>query len=111
MPGDSRDAWIRAYLDDVFNGRDLQSLDRYTSENLVSHWLGDRDINGRKAWRDAMSNFFNAFPDADTPWMTFSVPATKAFGGDLARHAAERVGGHSRDRPQSKVDGDYHCPV
>lgn len=64
MPYDPRDAWVRAYLTDVFNGHNLQSLDKYMSENLVSHWLGDRDINGREAWRAAMSNFFDAFPDA-----------------------------------------------
>jgi predicted ester cyclase len=32
--------------------------------NLVSHWLGDRSLHGQKAWREAMANFFNAFPDA-----------------------------------------------
>jgi predicted ester cyclase len=64
MPVDPRDAWVRAYLKDVFNGHNLQSLDKYMTENLVSHWLGDRSLHGRKAWKVAMANFFDAFPDA-----------------------------------------------
>jgi hypothetical protein len=40
MPVDPRDAWVRAYLEDVFNGHNVQSLDKYMTENLVSHWLG-----------------------------------------------------------------------
>jgi hypothetical protein len=27
MPVDPRDAWVRAYLGDVFNGHNVQSLD------------------------------------------------------------------------------------
>ena len=42
MSADQRDAWVRAYLEDVFNGHNLQSLDKYMTANLVSHWLGDR---------------------------------------------------------------------
>ena len=34
------------------------------TENLISHWLGDRSLQGPEAWREAMANFFNAFPDA-----------------------------------------------
>jgi SnoaL-like polyketide cyclase len=64
MPVEQRDAWVRAYLEDVFNGHNLQSLDKYMGENLVSHWLGDRSLHGREAWREAMANFFDAFPDA-----------------------------------------------
>jgi predicted ester cyclase len=64
MQDDQRDAWIRAYLKDVFNAHNLQSLDKYMSANLVSHWLGDRSLQGRDAWREAMANFFDAFPDA-----------------------------------------------
>jgi predicted ester cyclase len=63
MPGDQRDAWVRAYLEDVFNGHNLQSLDKYMAENLVSHWLGDRSLHGREAWSEAMAKFFDAFPD------------------------------------------------
>ena len=29
MSVDQRDAWVRAYLEDVFNGHNLQSLDKY----------------------------------------------------------------------------------
>ena len=64
MSVDQRDAWVRAYLEDVFNGHNLQSLDKYMTANLVSHWLGDRSLHGPEAWREAMANFFDAFPDA-----------------------------------------------
>ena len=55
MSVDQRDAWVRAYLEDVFNGHNLQSLDKYVTENLVSHWLGDRSLNGPEAWREAIA--------------------------------------------------------
>ena len=64
MTVDQRDAWVRIYLEDVFNGHNLQSLDKYMTENLISHWLGDQNLQGRDAWREAMANFFGAFPDA-----------------------------------------------
>jgi len=48
MPIDQRDAWVRAYLEDVFNGHNLQSLDKYMTENIVSHWLSDRSLYRRK---------------------------------------------------------------
>ena len=35
MSADQRDAWVRAYLEDVFNGHNLQSLDKYMTANLV----------------------------------------------------------------------------
>lgn len=64
MPVDQRDAAVRAYLEDVFNGHNLKSLDKYMTGGLVSHWLGDRSLHGIPAWRDAMAGFFDAFPDA-----------------------------------------------
>ena len=64
MPVDQRDAAVRAYLDDVFNGHNLGSLDKYWAEDLVSHWLGDQTLRGLPAWKAAMTNFFDAFPDA-----------------------------------------------
>ena len=64
MAVDRRDAAVRAYLEDVFNGHNLKSLDKYMTDDLVSHWLGDRSLHGIPAWRDAMGGFFDAFPDA-----------------------------------------------
>jgi predicted ester cyclase len=64
MPVDQRDAAVRAYLDDVFNGHNLGSLKKYWAEDLVSHWLGDQTLRGLPAWKAAMTNFFDAFPDA-----------------------------------------------
>ena len=63
MSVDQRDAWVRAYLEDVFNGHNLQSLDKYMSENLVSHWLGDRACAGRKP--------------GERRWPTSSTPSPK----------------------------------
>jgi predicted ester cyclase len=59
-----REAAVRAYLEDVFNGHNLQSLDKYMTGNIVSHWLGDRSLHGLPAWKSAMGSFFDAFPDA-----------------------------------------------
>jgi predicted ester cyclase len=64
MSVDPREAMVRAYLEDVFNGHDLLGLDKYWATDLVSHWLGDRTLNGLQAWKDGMAGFFNAFPDA-----------------------------------------------
>lgn len=64
MSENGRDRWVRHYLEAVFNGHDLESLDRYMTENFVSHWLGDRSLQGREGWTMAMANFFDAFPDA-----------------------------------------------
>ena len=64
MPVDQRDAEVRAYLEDIFKGHNLKSLDKYMTEDLVSHWLGDRSLQGIEAWRAAMGDFFDAFPDA-----------------------------------------------
>ena len=41
MPVDQRDAAVRTCLEDVFNDHNLRSLDKYITEDLVSHWLGD----------------------------------------------------------------------
>jgi hypothetical protein len=42
-----RERGVRAYIDDVFNGHSPQSLDKYTTENLVSHC--DQSLHGQKA--------------------------------------------------------------
>ena len=34
------------------------------TEDLVSHWLGDRSLHGIPSWRHAMASFFDAFPQA-----------------------------------------------
>ena len=59
-----RDAAVRAYLEDVFTGHNLKSLDKYMTEDLVSHWLGDRSLHGIPSSRHAMASFFDAFPEA-----------------------------------------------
>ena len=66
MPVDQRDAAVRAYLDDVFNGHNLGSLDKYWAEDLVSHWLGDQSLHGLPAcqrWRVSSM----PFPTPPTP--------------------------------------------
>jgi hypothetical protein len=81
MPVDQRDAWVRTYLEDVFNGHNLQSLNKYMTENFVSHWLGDRSLQGREVWREALANFFDAFPDAAYTLNDFFFAVTRAYGG------------------------------
>ena len=34
------------------------------TEDLVSHWLGDRSLHGIPSSRHAMASFFDAFPEA-----------------------------------------------
>ena len=86
MPVDQRDAWVRAYLEDVFNGHHLQSLNKYMTENLVSHWLGDRSLHGQQAWRQAMANFFDACRlHLERPLLR---RRQRGVAGNLACHAA-----------------------
>ena len=59
-----REATIRSYVDEVFNRHDLLGLDKYWSDDLVSHWLGDRTLRGLPAWKEGMAGFLAAFPDA-----------------------------------------------
>jgi predicted ester cyclase len=64
MPTDQHEAMIRTYIEDVFNRHNLDNLGDYMSDDLVSHWLGDRTVQGLPAWKKAMEGFFTAFPDA-----------------------------------------------
>ena len=68
MPVDQRDAAVRAYLEDVFKGHNLKSLDKYLADDLVSHWLGDRSLHGlssleRQRWGASST----PFPTPPTP--------------------------------------------
>jgi predicted ester cyclase len=63
MAADPREAFIRSYLDEVFNRHELGALDKYWHDDLSSHWLGDTTLHGLPAWREAMAGFFHAFPD------------------------------------------------
>ena len=67
MSVDQRDAWVRAYLEDVFNGHNLQSLDKYMTANLVSHCLGDRSLHGPEAWKRRWPTSSTPFPTPPTP--------------------------------------------
>lgn len=111
MPVDQPDAWVRTYLKDVFNGHNLQSLNKYMTENFVSNWLGDRDLKGREAWRAAMANFFDAFPDAAHTLTDLFFAGDKGVWRGTW-HATQRkgVGGNSRNRPQGELDRDHHRP-
>jgi hypothetical protein len=48
MPLDQRGAWVRTYLEDVFNGHNLQSLNKYMTDNFASHWLVTGACRGGK---------------------------------------------------------------
>jgi len=105
MPEHQRDAWVSDYLEDVFNRHNLESLDKYMTEDIVSHWLGDRSLNGREAWRDAMANFFDAFPDAAyTLNDLFSSQATKACGEEPGTPRSARSGKEFR-QPAARRSG------
>ena len=64
MSEDRREAHVRQYLEEVFNGHDLSRLDKYLDADLASHWLGNRTLHGLTAWKEAMGAFLAAFPDA-----------------------------------------------
>jgi predicted ester cyclase len=104
MSVDQRDAWVRAYLEDVFNGHNLQSLDKYMTANLVSHWLGDRSLHGPEAWREAMANFFDAFPDAAYTLHDLFFSADKACGEEPGTPRSARSGKEFR-QPAARRSG------
>ena len=64
MAGDRHETFVRAYIDEVFNGHRLDALEKYWDGDLKSHWLGMETIHGLPAWRAAMEGFFAGFPDA-----------------------------------------------
>jgi predicted ester cyclase len=112
IPVDQRDAAVRAYLDDVFNGHNLGSLDKYWIEDLVSHWMGDRSLHGLPAWREAMAGFFNAFPDAAyTLHDLFFSGGKGVWRGHLAGDPAQGLGRNRRDRPEGNLDRHHHRQV
>ena len=98
MSEDRREAHVRQYLEEVFNGHDLSRLDKYLDADLASHWLGDRTLHGLTAWKEAMGAFFAAFPDAAYSSRTSSSPATRAFGGGPGAARSAEIGKASRQR-------------
>jgi predicted ester cyclase len=64
MSAENYEAMIRRYIDEVFNGHELDGLDQYWVADLVSHWMGQETLRGLAAWKAAMVGFFAAFPDA-----------------------------------------------
>ena len=98
MSQDRREALVRKYLDEVFNGHDVSRLDKYLDADLVSHWLGDRTLHGLPVWRDAMAGFFAAFPDASYTLEDISSPATRACGEGPGARPSAGIGKTSRPR-------------
>ena len=64
MSPKQHEATIRRYIAEVFNRHDLDGMDQYWADDLVSHWMGQTTLHGLPAWRDGMAGFFGAFPDA-----------------------------------------------
>jgi predicted ester cyclase len=58
------EAMIRRYIDEVFNGHNLDGLDQFWVPDLISHWMGQETLRGLPAWKEGMVGFFAAFPDA-----------------------------------------------
>lgn len=63
MSTSTHEELIREYIEAVFNRHELDDLSSYWREDLSSHWLGQRTIQGLGEWREAMTDFFTAFPD------------------------------------------------
>lgn len=59
-----REEQVRKFLDEVFICHDLTRLDKHLDADLASHWLGDRTLHGLPSWKNGMTAFFTAFPDA-----------------------------------------------
>ena len=53
MAASQHEALIRAYIDEVFNGHRLDTLENYWHDDLTSHWLAWRPSTGclLGAWR------------------------------------------------------------
>ena len=64
MAADRHEAMIRTYIDEVFNGHNLDGLEKYWHADLTSHWMGLETLHGLPAWKAGMEGFFAAFPDA-----------------------------------------------
>ena len=75
---DQHAAVVRAYVDNVYNGHDLQSVEKYLTTDWVAHWLGDRVLRGIAAWQEATASFFEAFPDATYTLIDLFVAGDKA---------------------------------
>ena len=63
VPADRNGDIIRAYIETVFNGHDVSSLETWLAADFVSPWMGQDTLRGIPAWREGMQDFFNAFPD------------------------------------------------
>jgi hypothetical protein len=111
MSQDRREALVRKYLDEVFNGHDVSRLDKYLDADLVSHWLGDRTLHGLPVWRDAMAGFFAAFPDASYTLEDIFRRRQGRVERDLARDPARELGRHRAHGPEGDLDGHDHGPL
>ena len=64
LPGpEQNEALIRRFVEVVFNGHELDGLEAFLGEDIVSHWLGMETLHGIAAWKAGMADFFAAFPD------------------------------------------------
>ena len=104
MSASSHETLIRDYIEAVFNRHELDDLGSYWTEDLSSHWMGQETLHGLPAWREAMADFFTAFPD-----ITYSLDdlfftgdrgvwrgpgaAPSAATGPGSRHPARRRNG------------------
>jgi predicted ester cyclase len=60
---EQNEALIRRFIEDVFNGHQLDGLDAFLGDDIVSHWLGMETLTGISAWKAGMADFIAAFPD------------------------------------------------
>src|SRR4029079_9832811 len=99
MSQDRREALVRKYLDEVFNGHDVSRLDKYL----------DADLSFRTGWETgrcrAVPSGGTPGPDSSPPfptppirWRTSSSPATRACGEEPGARPSAGIGKTSRPR-------------
>ena len=92
---------IRRYIEEVFNGHDLDGLDQYWAADLVSHWMGQETLRGLPAWKRRDGRLLCRLPGRDLhPGRSLRRRRQGRVARLLARHPARRVGGGRRQRPR-----------
>jgi steroid delta-isomerase-like uncharacterized protein len=54
---------ILRFWQEVFNGRKLEEIDKYFTDDYVYHGAAGQDIHGREGLKQFLSVYFKAFPD------------------------------------------------
>jgi hypothetical protein len=90
MSDGRREAHMRRYLEEVFNGHDLSRLDHYLDADIASHWLGDRTLLACPPGATRWPASSRPSPTRPIRSRTSSSQATRACGAGPG--AARRTG-------------------